>query len=291
MATSATTGSPVYRLLVDIGVSRALASDLQDAVGRALLVLLVLLVAALLSHLGAGAARRATRSLESRAARLPGAGRAGQRIGTLGHIATSLWRAAVWVVAGITVLGEVGVNLTPFLAGATVIGAAMAFGAQSLVRDLLSGFLIVAEDQYGVGDTITVGTLTGVVEDLSLRVTRVRALDGKVWWLANGDIRTVANSSVDWARALVELSLPRPGDLRAALDAAASEARAFAAEARWAPLCLDAPEVWGPEAPDGAGVLLRVAIRTRPQDQPRVQRALGERLISRLVADGLLPSG
>ena len=93
------------------------------------------------------------------------------------------------------ILGIIGINLTPLLASATIIGATLGFGAQLIVRDYFSGFLLTLEDQYGIGDSITIGAVSGVVEDLTLRVTRLRAIDGTVYFVANGDIRQLANTS------------------------------------------------------------------------------------------------
>ena len=106
-------------------------------------------------------------------------------------------------------LGTIGLNLTPLLAGATVIGATLGFGAQSMVRDLLAGVLLTVEGQFDIGDTIMVGDTSGTVEDLTLRVTRLRSDDGTVWYVPNGEIRKLANSSRGWAQATVDV--PGPG--------------------------------------------------------------------------------
>ena len=130
----------------------------------------------------------------------PGGGRADSpraaaRAVTITAMVANIWRVVIGVIAFFVALGTIGINLTPLLAGATVVGATIGFGAQSMVRDLLAGFLLIIEDQFDIGDSLTVGTTSGTVEDLSLRVTRLRGVDGTVWFVPNGEIRTLANLS------------------------------------------------------------------------------------------------
>ena len=120
----------------------------------------------------------------------------------------NVWRFVVAIFAVAVILGMLGIDLTPLLASATVIGATIGFGAQALVRDYLSGFLLTVEDQFVIGDTISVNGVTGTVEDLSLRVTRVRAVDGSLVYVPNGDIRQLTNTSRGWAKAVVEVDVP-----------------------------------------------------------------------------------
>ena len=123
-------------------------------------------------------------------------------------LVANVWRFFVFVVAGAIVLGMLGINLTPLLASATIIGATLGFGAQQIVRDYFSGILMTMEDQYNVGDSVTVGGVTGVVEDVTMRLTRFRGVDGTIYVIPNGDIRLVGNLSRGWARAVVDLTLP-----------------------------------------------------------------------------------
>jgi small conductance mechanosensitive channel len=108
----------------------------------------------------------------------------------------SFVRAAVWGVALLVVFDQLGINLAPLLAGAGIVGLALGFGAQALVRDVIAGLFILVEDQYGVGDVIDLGDVGGEVEEVNLRVTRLRAPDGKVWFVPNGEIRKVGNASM-----------------------------------------------------------------------------------------------
>ena len=127
-------------------------------------------------------------------------------------VVANVWRFFVFIVAGAIVLGMLGINLTPLLASATIIGATLGFGAQQIVRDYFSGILMTMEDQYNVGDSVSrSGGVTGVVEEVTMRLTRFRGADGTIFVIPNGDIRLVGNLSRGWARAIVDLTLPGAG--------------------------------------------------------------------------------
>ena len=217
--------------------------------------------------------------------------RATARAATVVSLLANLFRAFVFVVAFFIILGIIGIDLTPLLASATIIGATIGFGAQTLVRDYLSGFLLTIEDQFGIGDTITINTITGVVEELSLRVTRLRAFDGTVWFVPNGDIREVANASRGWARAVVDITVSpgAPGDLdrmeRLLVDAAAEVSH----RPRFSAGTTEPPQVLGVVAADGTTCTLRVALRTTAADRVPLERALRQALLSALSAEGLWP--
>ncbi|HEX3947397.1 MAG TPA: mechanosensitive ion channel family protein, partial [Acidimicrobiales bacterium] len=219
------------------------------------------------------------------------ADRAGARAATVVALISNLWRFFVGVVAFFIVLGMLGIDLTPLLASATVIGATIGFGAQALVRDYLSGVLLTMEDQFGIGDTITVNTTTGVVEDLSLRVTRIRSADGSVWYLPNGDIRRLANASRGWAKAIVDLPVPAtdPARLERAKDVVAAAARSVAESPRFAGTSTGPPEVLGLVTAGTDGCTLRVVVRTSPDRRFPLERALREATLGALVAEGLWP--
>ena len=125
----------------------------------------------------------------NQAANRSGSPRAAARVTTMSGVVANVWRFFVFVVAGAIVLGMLGINLTPLLASATIIGATLGFGAQQIVRDYFSGILMTMEDQYNVGDSVTVGGVTGVVEDVTMRLTRFRGVDGTIYVIPNGDIR------------------------------------------------------------------------------------------------------
>ena len=198
----------LYNLLTKSGVDPDTAKTVSDLVIRPLGVILVIIVALVAARLGSKALRRGLQRFADRAEARSGSTRIGTRMTTMSAVAANVWRFFVFIVAVAICLGIVGVDLAPLLASATIIGATLGFGAQLIVRDYFSGFLLTLEDQYGIGDSITIGTVSGVVEDLTLRVTSVRAVDGTVYTIANGEIRQLANASRGRAQAVVDLTLP-----------------------------------------------------------------------------------
>jgi small conductance mechanosensitive channel len=194
-------------------------------------------------------------------------------------------------VAVLMILGELDINLIPFVATATVVGAALGFGAQTLVRDFLSGLLILAEDQYGVGDSIVVGSgataTSGTVEGVNLRTTRVRGLDGVVWYVPNGDIRTVGNHTANDSQTIVDFSVPYGTDLVAAGATAEAAARDLAEEIAWKDVFVGQPVFAGVQAAKADGVTLRVMAWTKPAQHLRAARELRLRVLQRLREDGV----
>lgn len=169
------------------------AAHLQQVVVKPVSVVVIAVVAVLASWIGNRIIRHWIGSAARRAAARRGSPRATARATTVTGLVANVWRVVVGALAFFVALETIGINLTPLLAGATVIGATIGFGAQSLVRDLLSGFLLIVEDQFDVGDTLVVGDVTGTVEDLTLRVTRLRSEDGTLWTVSNGEIRQLGN--------------------------------------------------------------------------------------------------
>jgi small conductance mechanosensitive channel len=282
----------LYDVLTRAGVSPGVAHDVVTFVVRPLAIVLVVVVAYLVARIGARAIRRGMTRASRRAVERSESARAGARAATMAALAANVWRFVIGVVAFAIVLGMLGINLAPLLASATVIGAIVAFGAQSLVRDYLSGFLLTVEDQFGIGDEISVNGTDGVVEDLSLRVTRVRAADGTLWYVPNGDIRRLANESRGWAKAVVDVPIAiHPGiDLQRAQAAIVEAAEEVARRPQFSPTCTEPPEVLGIVAAEGGACTARVTLRTTPADRASLTRVLREKVTERLVADGLWPS-
>jgi len=212
-------------------------------------------------------------------------------VATLGDVLGSLVKAVVWIVIVLLVLGEVGVDLAPLLAGAGIAGIAIGFGAQSLVKDFLSGFFILLEDQYGVGDVINLGDATGTVEDISLRITRLRSTDGTVWFVPNGEIKRVGNTSMEWSRALIDVQVAYDSDLAKVTNAIAEVARQFAEDPTWSAAVLEPPEVWGVQAMGPDGLTIRLVVKTAPRQQYAVARDLRGRITDRLRRDGVKGPG
>jgi moderate conductance mechanosensitive channel len=185
---------------------------------------------------------------------------------------------AVWVIAILTGLDIVGINPTPALTLAGLAGVALGFGAQNLVRDVISGFYIVLEDQYSVGDTVQIAETIGKVEHLTLRRTVVRDPRGALVTIANGEIRTAANLSRDWSQSFVDVGLASEISLEkplAALEAASSELRSDAA---WSQALVDGPRVLGVQSYDRQGTVVRLQLRTAPTRQDEVARELRRRI-------------
>jgi len=213
-----------------------------------------------------------------------------QRVRALGAILCSAASVTIFSIAGFVVLGDLGINLAPLLASAGVVGVAIGFGAQNLVRDYLSGIFMLVEDQYGVGDVITVGGATGTVEDVTLRITRVRDVNGIVWHIRNGAIETVGNESQGWARAVIDFPVPFAADLvtiRNLLQEAGDE---MWNEQTWRAVMLEAPEVWGAQEVTSDKVVMRIVAKTAPLRQWEVEREMRVRVKAALQRAGIFPA-
>lgn len=213
--------------------------------------------------------------------------RAAARAQTIGIVLRSLCTGLIWTFAFIYVLGALGLDLGPLLAGAGVAGVALGFGAQSLVRDFLSGTFMLIEDQFGVGDVVDVGEATGTVEQVTLRTTRLRDANGTVWHVPNGQILRVGNKSQQWARAVVDVQVDPSADLERAADVILAAAEDVWGRDDARADVLDRPEVLGIEylGPDAATI--RVQGKTRPGAQWRVSRLLRVRISEALRAEDI----
>lgn len=285
----------VYDLLRKLGLSDFAARTGELLLVRPLRIVLILVIAGVVARVGARAARRAIVSFRTRAPTVatvtaPSV-RAGQRATTLGDVVAGVVRAVVWWVAVLIVLDELGINLAPLIAGAGIAGLAFGFGAQSLVKDVISGLFILLEDQYGVGDVVSLGDASGTVEDLTLRVTRLRGVDGTVWFVPNGEIRRVGNSSMEWSRALIDVVVAREADLDVVRRVLLEEANAFAGTPEGSAMVIEPPEVWGVQAYEEKGVRLRLLVKTAPRQQYLVARELRVRLMTKLGELGIAGPG
>ena len=288
--TAATDPSYLHDLLREWGLSDFGARTVEFVL-HPVKVVLIVAAALVVARVGGTAVRRAVAALRLRAPMRVRNERMEQRARTIGDAAAALWRVVVWVVAVLMILDEVGVNLAPLLAGAGIAGIAIAFGAQAVIRDYLSGVFILSEDQYGVGDVVTIGTASGTVEDLNLRVTRLRAADGTVWFIPNGEIRNVGNQSMEWSRALVDVTVGYDNDMTAVLAAIGEEAAALAREPEWAAQVLEPPEVQGVQSMLVDGMTVRLVVKTAPRAQWALSRALRVRISERMRRDGVRGPG
>ncbi|WP_448613636.1 mechanosensitive ion channel family protein [Modestobacter sp. URMC 112] len=213
--------------------------------------------------------------------------RRSQRAEAIGSVLRSLASMVVLGIAVVLVLGELGINLAPILASAGVIGVALGFGAQNLVKDFIAGVGIILEDQYGVGDVVDLGEASGTVEAVGLRITRLRDVNGVVWYVRNGEVLRVGNRSQGYAQVVIDMPVAHDTDLDLCRRLMQEVADAMAADEEWEPVLLGEPESLGVEQITAEGVLLRVQVRTTNADQWRVGRELRMRLKERLVAEGI----
>jgi moderate conductance mechanosensitive channel len=273
-------------------------SDLRDwAFGRGLEALLIAIGAVLLARVAQWAFLVLPGRVRDRPrlASLAPAGIEARRAQAIGQASAWLATALVYLVATITILAKFNVPLAGLVPPATVAGVAVGFGAQRVVQDLLSGFFLLAERQLNVGDVVRIsppGTSSGVsgtVEEVTLRVTRLRTVQGEVVFVPNGEIRQVTNLSVDWARLVIDVPLRADEDIDRASEVLAEVGRAMRAEQRWTEALLEDPEVLGVEALDLGYLRLRLTVRTRAGEQWEAGRELRRRIADAFNEVGIVP--
>jgi small conductance mechanosensitive channel len=209
------------------------------------------------------------------------------RMGALENVLGSVVSTIIWVIAGLVALGELNINLGPLIAGAGIAGVALGFGAQQVVRDYLSGVFIVSEDQFGPGDTIDLQDVSGTVESVSLRSTKVRDVDGVLWTVANGEILKVGNATKGWSRSKLDVSVAYGTDLRRAMDVVREVGEGLRADPEWEMDVLEPPDMWGIQHLAADGVTIRLVLKVRPGRQYAVTRELQLRIAERLEAEGI----
>ena len=209
------------------------------------------------------------------------AGRRVQRAQTMGSLLKSIASIVIFTIAGITVLAEVGVAVGPLIASAGIVGVALGFGAQSLVSDFLSGIFMITEDQYGVGDAVDLGEAVGTVEAVGLRVTRLRDVEGTVWYVRNGEIMRVGNQSQNWARTVVDVPVSHEQDLYHVQDILKDVAHELWEDEDFRKVIIEEPEVWGVQEMTPDWITVRVTLKTAPLEQWGVARELRERIKAR----------
>jgi small conductance mechanosensitive channel len=255
-------------------------------------VLLIIIGALVLNRMLLRFIRRFVNTLAGRATSgilsgTPIGPRAAARTQTIGIVLRSLATATVYSFTGLLILGEIGINLGPLIAGAGIAGVAIGFGAQTLVKDFLSGIFMLIEDQYGVGDVVDLGLATGTVEAVNLRSTRVRSADGTVWHVPNGGIVRVGNKSQDWSRALLDVTVAYDADIRRASEIIKQVADEMAEDEEWKDDILEPPEVWGVEHIREGAVVIRLVLKMRPGAQFKLMRELRLRIKEALEQAGI----
>ncbi|MEO7447956.1 MAG: mechanosensitive ion channel family protein [Humibacillus sp.] len=271
-------------------------------VGTPLLILTVLVVGLvvrlLLHRLIKRVVTTATSTRAERLSQLAGAGRALQAVGvanarhvqrtqTMGALLRSITTLVVGAITALTVLSLIGIPLGPMLASASVGGVALAFGAQSLVKDFLSGVFMIVEDQYGVGDVIDTGEVVGTVENVSLRITQLRDAGGMTWYVRNGEIVRVGNKTQGWSTATVDMPIAYDQDVERAIQVIRDVVGVMDDDEAWSDVLLGEPEVVGVESISNGVVTIRVLAKTVANQQYGVQREMRERVKRALDAAGV----
>lgn len=213
--------------------------------------------------------------------------RAMQRTATVGSLLRSLSAFIIWFVAVLVILSGMGIALGPILASASVLGVALGFGAQSLIKDFLAGICMITEDQFGVGDYVNLGEVEGTVEEVGLRVTRIRDMAGKVWYIRNGEVTKVGNLSQGWSTAMVDLPVAYRTDATMALQTLQHMVDGLDMDASWAMALLERPEVLGVADVSGVTMTLRIMIKTLPNQHWAISRYLRERAMQELADAGI----
>ena len=200
-----------------------------------------------------------------------------QRTKTIASVLDNFATWAIAITALVMILSEFGINVGALIAVSTVLGAAIGFGAQSLVQDILSGIFIVFEDQYGVGDWVEIGDVSGEVERVGLRVTEVRDIHGTLWFVRNGEITKVGNASQEWAVALLDFPFDYENDVDKVQGIIEDTALAMRKTKQWSRDMIEDADVWGMQHVSGEQFVMRVSIRTLPNRQWAVSRELRKR--------------
>ena len=272
----------IYRLTDSDFLARS--ADAIVAAGSRILFIVVLALIVrwflhrLINRIVAGATSNPVTKLMNRGAAAAAADRSSQRARTLGSVLRSLCTAVVGVTALIMVLSEFGVDLAPILASAGIVGIAVGFGAQNLVKDFLSGMFMLFEDQYGVGDIVDVGQASGTVETVGLRITTLRDVNGTLWYVRNGEILRVGNKSQGFAVAVVDVPVAHGSDVAEVSEVAGRVAQERVAQPDLAEDVLEEVQMLGIESVTAEKLTLRLTVRVHPGKQFAVQRALNAAL-------------
>ncbi|MDP3969224.1 MAG: mechanosensitive ion channel family protein [Nocardioides sp.] len=210
-----------------------------------------------------------------------------QRAETMASLLKSITSGLIIAIVIVMVLAEIGINVAPIIASAGILGLAIGFGAQSLVSDFLAGIFMITEDQYGVGDVVDLGDAIGTVEAVTLRVTRLRDVEGTVWYVRNGEIMRVGNQSQNWARAVLDIGVAYDEDLARVKRVLGEVAHEMWEDDDYRGIVIEEPQVWGIQGLDADQVTVRVVLKTAPLEQWAVARTMRERIKARFDYEGI----
>ncbi len=257
----------------------------KHAIGPALGILTIIVIAFLILRAMRSVIRRGIKHLVERSNQP--SRELTLKINTLSSVVESGGRLIVLVISAMMVLSKLGLNIAPLLASAGVVGIAIGLGAQSLIRDFIGGFLILIEDQFGVGDVISVNGFVGTVEHLSLRRTGLRGLDGSFTIMPNGDVRAVQNLTKDWSRALVDVDISYDDDVDHAINVLTELLDGIQEDPDLGSAVLEPANILGVQALGPYQVTIRLMVKTKPMEQWRVQRELRRRIKHALNSSGV----
>ncbi|WP_298942288.1 mechanosensitive ion channel domain-containing protein [uncultured Microbacterium sp.] len=211
-----------------------------------------------------------------------------QRTRTLGTILQNIVNIALAIVALLMIVNVIDQSvLGSFALLSAAIGAGLGFGAQNIVKDVLNGIFIVAEDQVGIGDVVDLGLATGIVEYVSVRITHVRDVNGTLWYVRNGEITRIGNMSQGWSRVIIDLAVAADSDVNQVEKAMLHAAKDLAKDPKWRTRIIEQPEVWGLESVSGDALVIRLVMKTRAGSKDDVARELRMRLKHAIDALGL----
>ncbi len=291
------TGERICNFFYDRTGNATLASWSDLLIGRPLAILGLLLLALVIRWLLRKAIDRVVARAEDPATSKLGmaaeranpmqAARRAQRAETMGSLFKSIVTGVVFAIFGTMALSEIGVDIAPIIASAGIIGIALGFGAQSLVKDFLSGIFMILEDQFGVGDIIDIGEATGTVEAVSLRVTRLRDINGTVWYVPNGEIMRVGNQSQNWSRTVLDVGVAYHEDLANVRRVMEEIAHEMWEDEDFEGQVIEEPSVWGVQELAADAVTMRVVLKTTPGSQWAVAREMRQRIKARFDHEGI----
>jgi small-conductance mechanosensitive channel len=211
-----------------------------------------------------------------------------QRTRTLGSILTNIVNVTIVIVAVLLIVYTINADIIgSFTLLTAAIGAGLGFGAQNIVKDVLNGIFIVAEDQVGIGDVVDLGLATGIVEYVSVRITTVRDVNGTLWYVRNGEITRIGNMSMGWSRVIVDLALPVGTDIGLVENTMLETMKDLAKDPKWRTRIIDKPEVWGLESVSGDALVIRLVMKTRANAKDDVARELRMRVLNSVEEMGL----
>ncbi len=272
-AAASTAGESLFSAVFWFGVAETLFAV-------ALTVVLALVVL--------GVIKRVKKRWVDKALAEPGLDHRRQRVLTVADLLGSVARYVVWAITTVTVLSEVGVEIGPILASAGIVGLAVGFGAQTLVKDVISGFFLLFDDTLGYGDLVTFNGKTGTVEYIGLRLIKVRAFDGELMMIPAGEMRVFGNKSVGYARVIVNVGLSYEQDVSRALETLEAIATEWAAtDAARAILVEEKPQVQALTDLGDSAVTARIIVQVRPGEQFQAERDLRRLLKQRFDERGI----